>query len=212
MELEDFLKIVPHDQQAKIRESTLRLWCHIYSYIEKQGFADTADDREFTDYVKVCKEISAPAIMAHLRRMANCGLLTGHPLAITGGRHEGIFGAFFNAGPDATRMLRYTLPGKEVPLRLKTKERSERLSNSHRRIMEQNEREGPKEVSTVHDVENLLSWLRRKQERREAITSEQNERLTKLVADASAILRNMDGNIQKLYIGAAIRSNLDPVV
>jgi hypothetical protein len=79
-------------------------------------------------------------------------------------------------------------------------------------MIEEEELEGPKAVRTVNDVEKLLSWLSRRRERREAITTEQNERLSKLVADASGILGTMDANIQKLYSGAAIRSNLDPGV
>ena len=64
----------------------------------------------------------------------------------------------------------------------------------------------------LDNVSRLLDWLRSVHRRRQAITSEQNERLSKLVTDASGILRTMEANIQKLYIGAAMRSNLDPGV
>jgi hypothetical protein len=31
---------------------TIDLWCHIYTYIEQNGSADTADDEQFLAYVR----------------------------------------------------------------------------------------------------------------------------------------------------------------
>src|ERR1039458_1542996 len=206
-----FLVIVPHHQQARMRRSTLELWCHIYAYIELQGFADTVDDLEFKECIEGYKQKDVPnsTVMAHLRRMAECGLLTGHHLRVRG--RVDLLGAMMGSR-SPTHMVRYTLHDRECPLRSKTSEDSQRATAASKQVKEEEEREGPKEVRTLDDVSKLLRWLEEKRQERLVITSEQSERLNKLVADASGILRTTDANIQKLYIGAAMRSNLDPGV
>jgi hypothetical protein len=66
----------PLSQHAKLRQQTVEAWHHMYSYVEKHGYADTADDEEFVSYVHERKSLNPASIAAHLRKMADQGLIT----------------------------------------------------------------------------------------------------------------------------------------
>src|SRR3974377_279538 len=88
MEHDDFLQRIPVAQQAKCRQGTVDLWFHMYSYIEKNGYADTADDEDFVRYVRQHKSLTTSSIAANLRKMADCGLIVGHRLRLLPGNRN----------------------------------------------------------------------------------------------------------------------------
>ena len=108
MQPDDFLKLVPTTQQAKCQQATLHMWCHIYTYIEQNGSADTLDD-DFLSHVHKLKYLSDAAVGAHLRKMARNGLIKGHVLRVAPGQRNScnilppIMGGMLPSSSSATR-------------------------------------------------------------------------------------------------------------
>jgi hypothetical protein len=210
MQIDDFLKLVPAQQKAKSQQATLDMWCHIYTYIEQKGSADTVDDN-FLSHVHKLKYLSTAAIGTHLRKMASNGLIEGHVMRVAPGQRNScnilppIMGGML-----PSQFIRYTLPGKEVPMHFQRAEeaRSEmaRIANDAMDMIHK----GPKEVTNLHHVGDLHLWLSGLYSERKPISAEENDRLHKLVADASELLREQEAEIRKFYTSVAVRSNLEP--
>jgi hypothetical protein len=212
MQPDDFLKLVPATQQAKCQQATLHMWCHIYTYIEQNGSADTLDD-DFLSHVHKLKYLSDAAVGAHLRKMARNGLIKGHVLRVAPGQRNScnilppIMGGML-----PSQFIRYTLPGKEVPMHFK---RAEEARQEMAKITENAMHmlnHGPKEVTDLHNVGDLHSWLSGLYSGQEKVTAEENDRLHKLVVDASRLLREQEAEIRKFYTAVAVRSNMEPGV
>lgn len=76
MDFPAFLKLVESTAPAKDRsEATLRLWHHIFYYVLRNDYADTADSPEFVKYVQDFRAISVSTINSHLRKMSEAKLL-----------------------------------------------------------------------------------------------------------------------------------------
>jgi hypothetical protein len=203
---------VPAVQQAKCQQATLDMWCHIYTYIEQKGSADTVDD-EFLSHVHKLKYLSDAAVGTHLRKMASCGLIEGHVLRVAPGQRNScnIFPTVMG-GMLPSQFIRYTLPGKEVPMHLKRAEdaRQEmaKIADSAMHMLHH----GPKEVTNLHHVGDLHMWLSGLYSEKKTVTSEENERLHKLVVDACQLLREQEAEIRKFHTAVAVRSNMEPGV
>ncbi len=140
--------------------------------------------------------------------MARLGLIEAHELRIGEGKRSqfpfGIMPLMGDALP--TRIIRYTLPDKTPPLQVRrARENAERMSNAWRSLSEL-----PEEVETLEEVERLHAWLEDVYQNRKQISPEQNELLRKLAAAAATVLRDRGLEIQKFYVAAAVRSNLEP--
>jgi hypothetical protein len=167
MNVTDFLKLVPVAQQAKSLQSTLDLWCHIYTFIEQNGSADTADDEQFLDHVRQQKSLTASAIAGHLRKMASLGLIEAHKLILGKGKRNSFpFGMMPMMGEALpTHIMRYTLPGKEPPLQVRrAKTNVDQLANSFKSLTDL-----PEAMEDLDDVERLHSWLEDLYENRERV-------------------------------------------
>ena len=57
-------------QSESVKESTLKMWHHIYIWVEKHGYADTADTPDFVRHVQEWRKVSLSTISAHLANMA----------------------------------------------------------------------------------------------------------------------------------------------
>jgi hypothetical protein len=210
MQIDEFLKLVPAQQKAKSQQATLDLWCHIYTYIEQNGSADTVDDN-FLSHVHKLKDLSTAAIGTHLRKMAGHGIITGHVMRVAPGQRNScsilppIMGGML-----PSQFIRYTLPGKEVPMHFKRAEdaRSEmaKIANDAMDMIHK----GPKEVTNLYHLGDLHMWLSGLYSRQATVSAEENDRLHKLVVDASKLLREREAEIRKLYTAVAVRSNIDP--
>lgn len=212
MNLDAFIQLVPADQQAKCRQDTLELWCHMYAYIEQTGYADTADDEDFVRHVHQHKSLATSSIASNLRKMANCGLIVGHKMRLVPGNRNqfDIFPLLGDTLP--SHLIRYTLPGQKPPTHMKRAQKAQAQMTKLAADYRQKQEQGPKEIKTLSDIGDLRHWLAEKSEKKETISSEQNERLQGLVAEASKLLREVDRDIQKFYIGTALRSSLEPGV
>ena len=108
---------------TRVSDKTADLWFHILAWVQKQGYADTADTPEFIDYVRAFRRIEVATIGRHLSRMAEAGFLDEHSLkrglsseakeVINTSLHGLLFGG--GASALATTMKRYTLPGAPCP-------------------------------------------------------------------------------------------------
>lgn len=212
MQLDEFLKLVPASQQAKCQLTTLDMWCHIYTYIEQNGSADTLDD-DFLSHVHKLKYMSDAAVGSHLRKMARNGLLKAHVMRVAPGQRNScnilppIMGGML-----PSQFIRYTLPGKEIPMHFKRAEEAHKemakIANDAMHMIHH----GPKEVTDLHHVRDLHMWLSGLYSGQEKVSSEENERLYKLVIDASNLLREQETEIRKFYTAVAVRANMEPGV
>ena len=111
-------------QSASVNEQTLKMWHHIYVWVEKHGYADTADSPEFVRYVQDWRNIKCSTIAAHLGKMAEAGLLTRHKLKrkLSNDVREEllnpVLGIFSGTGLP-TALVRYSLPGMDCSLEFK---------------------------------------------------------------------------------------------
>ena len=119
----DFIAL-PSIQGVSVKEPTLKMWHHIFMWVEKYGYADTADSPEFIGYVQGWRKVSPATIGSHLAKMAGAGLLKRHvlrrklPAEAKDELLNPILGMF--AGTSLPTMLvRYTLPNVACPLELK---------------------------------------------------------------------------------------------
>jgi len=206
MQPDNFVKLVP----AKCQQATLDLWCHIYTYIEQNGSADTVDS-DFLSHVHKVKYMSDATVGTHLRNMAKSGLIEGHKMRVQAGQRNSfnIFPSIMG-GMLPSHFVRYTLPGKKVPMHFKNAEKAQqemaRIANDAMHMIHH----GPKEVTNLHHVSDLHSWLSGLYEKKESITAEENERLHKLLVHASKLLREQEAEIRKYYTAVAVRSNMEP--
>ena len=124
----DFLTLT---KLAKASESTLRLWHHMYLWVEEKGYADTADTPEFLKYVCSFRSLKVGAINAHLRRMSKSGLLSRHVLRrkLPSELKEELYNPFLSlmTGSELppTSFVRYCLPRQKCSVELKAIERNE---------------------------------------------------------------------------------------
>jgi hypothetical protein len=155
--------------------------------------------------------MSDAAVGTHLRNMARNGIIEAHKMKVQPGQRNS-----FNIFPSVmsgmlpSHFIRYTLPGKKVPVHSKNAEKAQQemasIANDAMHMLHR----GPKEVTNLHHVGDLHSWLSGLYGKKESITAEENERLHKLVVDASKMLREQEAEIRKYYTAVAVRSNMEP--
>ena len=132
LEYTDFIYIA---QDASVSEPTLRLWHHIYLWVEKHGYADTADTPEFVEYVCLFRNLTIGTINTHLRRMWENGLLSRNVLRRKLPPdildvHLSPFALLLGAGGLPSSFVRYSLPGQKCSLEFKSVARSEEKMRS----------------------------------------------------------------------------------
>jgi len=119
----DFVAL-PSLQGVSVKEPTLKMWHHIFMWVEKYGYADTADSPEFVGYVQGWRKVSPATIGSHLAKMAAAGLLKRHVLRrklSSEAKDEllnPILGMFAGTSLPTT-LVRYTLPNVACPLEFK---------------------------------------------------------------------------------------------
>lgn len=119
----DFIAL-PSIQSVSVKEPTLKMWHHIFMWVEKHGYADTADSPEFIGYVQGWRKVSPATIGSHLAKMAAAGLLKRHVLRrkLSSEAKEDLLNPILGmfAGTSLpTTLVRYTLPNVVCPLELK---------------------------------------------------------------------------------------------
>lgn len=115
----------------RVSDSTADLWFHLLTWVVQQGYADTADTPAFIAYVQKFRRVGVPTIGRHLARMAGAGFLVSHelrrklPELAKADLNEDVYATLFGGGVSSmpTNFKRYTLPGVECPLELKSLDR-----------------------------------------------------------------------------------------
>ncbi len=115
---------LPSVQSESVKEPTLKMWHHIYIWVEKHGYADTADTPDFVRHVQEWRKVSLSTISAHLANMAKAGLLKRHILKrkLSSEAREELLNpvlGMFSGTSLPTTLVRYTLPDADCPLEFK---------------------------------------------------------------------------------------------
>ena len=124
----DFIELA---KLSKANESTLRLWHHIYLWVEEKGYADTADTHEFVKYVCAFIPLKVGAIKSHVRRMSQAGILSRHvlrrklPSELREELYNPIMSLISGSELPPSSFVRYCLPGQKCSLELKAILRNE---------------------------------------------------------------------------------------
>lgn len=119
----EFLAL-PSAQNANVKEPTLKMWHHIYCWVEKHGYADTADSPNFVNYVQEMRKVSPSTIGTYLSNMAKAGLLKRNTLKrkLSNEAREELLSpvlGMFAGTSLPTTLVRYTLPDAECSLEFK---------------------------------------------------------------------------------------------
>jgi hypothetical protein len=129
MNYADFLEL-PGNKNSLASENTLRLWHHLYLWVLRHEYADTADSPEFINYVVEFRKLSVATIGKHLRSMSTAGLLKQHTLRrrLSGEAKEELLNPitnmFFGGSTLPSSFSRYCLPGKPCSKEFKSAQRS----------------------------------------------------------------------------------------
>ena len=128
MNYSEFLQ--QHSKSSQnVSEPTLRLWHHIYEWVLKSEYADTADSPDFVKYVQSFRNVSVQTISSHLRKMSQSGLLSRHvlrrklPAELKEEFFNPVINMFFGGDDLPSTFVRYCKPGLPCPREFKSAER-----------------------------------------------------------------------------------------
>lgn len=109
---DEILNRLTEDTRAGLTARSVKIWAFIYSYIERNQYADSLDE-DFVSEVREQFGISPAAISSHLRRMSKKKLLLKWVGTVRPGQIKHSLIIFNDSLP--TRFVRYTLPGVTPP-------------------------------------------------------------------------------------------------
>lgn len=137
MDYLQFVGLVEATTPTTSSHQSLRYWHAIYSWILVHGYADTADSPEFVAHMAGIRKTTVGTLAAHLRRMAQAGLLARHFLKrqLSEETKDDLANpilTIFRGGANAlpTSFYRYCLPGAECPLEFKSADRKKGQDSS----------------------------------------------------------------------------------
>lgn len=201
MESVEIREMLPASLGASLNESTIVLWKRIYAYIQKNGYADAVDNKEFIDHVNELKPISRQTIQMHLRRMTEAGLIAGHEMRIRQTKKDpfaSLLGPLFGANHPPRRFLRYTLRGHNPSTRYEEPERERARRDMLKEYEAKKRADGPSSIESEFDLDDLEQWLEDNDNGKNVISATKLRKSRDLVDKACALLQKRQNHLQRL--------------